>query len=116
MDGQSKAQCRQSVQTVTERCTCVGDEQRAESGGDVPVAEQPRRDLVVGETVILLHPPVPLIGVSIRMERGCQQENSLADGLCDRPAARRRRVVILAHVLVHRRSRHMFLIFVSKLY
>ena len=25
-----------------------------------------------GETLILLHPPLPLVGVSIRMERGCQ--------------------------------------------
>ena len=28
--------------------------------------------LAVGETVILLQPPLPLVGVSIRMERGCQ--------------------------------------------
>ena len=28
--------------------------------------------LAVGETVILLHPPLPLVGVSIWMERGCQ--------------------------------------------
>ena len=34
----------------------------------------------VGETVILLHPPLPLAGVSIRMERGRQQNDSLADG------------------------------------
>ena len=36
--------------------------------------------LAVGETVILLHPPLPVVGVSIRMERGCQQNGSLADG------------------------------------
>ena len=29
-------------------------------------------ELAVGETVILLHPPLPLLGVSIGMERGCQ--------------------------------------------
>ena len=34
----------------------------------------------VGKTVILLHPLLLLVGVSIRMERGCQQNNSLADG------------------------------------
>ena len=36
--------------------------------------------LAVGETVILLHPPLPLVGVSIGMERGCHQNDSLADG------------------------------------
>ena len=36
--------------------------------------------LAVGETVILLHPPLTLAGVSIGMERGCQQNGSLADG------------------------------------
>ena len=33
--------------------------------------------LAVGETAILLHPPLPLTGVSIGI---CQQNNSLADG------------------------------------
>ena len=39
-----------------------------------------RTGLAVGETVILLHPPLPLVGVSIGVERGCQQNDSLADG------------------------------------
>ena len=34
----------------------------------------------VGETLILLHPPLPSVGVSIRVGRGCQQNDSLADG------------------------------------
>ena len=34
----------------------------------------------VGETVILLHPPLPLVAVSIAMERERQQNDSLADG------------------------------------
>ena len=34
--------------------------------------------LAVGETVILLHPPLPLAGVSIGMERERQQNDSLA--------------------------------------
>ena len=35
----------------------------------------------VGETVILLHPPpLPLLGVSIGIKRGCQRNDSLADG------------------------------------
>ena len=33
-----------------------------------------------GETVILLHPPLPLVGVSIVMETGCQQNDSLVRG------------------------------------
>ena len=38
------------------------------------------RHLAVGETVILLHPPLPGVGISIGMEGGCQQNDSLADG------------------------------------
>ena len=34
----------------------------------------------VDETVILLRPPLPLVGVSIGTERGCQRNDSLADG------------------------------------
>ena len=37
-------------------------------------------ELAVDETVILLHPPLSLVGVLIVMERGCQQNDSLADG------------------------------------
>ena len=37
--------------------------------------------LAAGETVILLHPPLPLLGVSILMEGGRQQnDRSLANG------------------------------------
>ena len=37
--------------------------------------------VAVGESsVILLHPPLPLVGVSIEMERGCQQNDSLVNG------------------------------------
>ena len=37
--------------------------------------------LAVGETVTLLHTPLILVGVSIWMERGCQQnDRTLADG------------------------------------
>ena len=39
-----------------------------------------RGGLAVGETVILLHPPLPLVGVSIGMKMGCRQDDSLADG------------------------------------
>ena len=36
--------------------------------------------LAVDETVILLHPPLPLVGVSIVMERERQQNDSLVNG------------------------------------
>ena len=36
--------------------------------------------LAVGEAVILLHTPPPLVGFSIGMERGCRQNDSLANG------------------------------------
>ena len=36
--------------------------------------------LAVGETAILLHPPLPLVGVSIVMERASQQNDGLANG------------------------------------
>ena len=37
-------------------------------------------DLAIGETVILLHPPLPLVGVSIGMESERHQNDSLANG------------------------------------
>ena len=36
--------------------------------------------MAVGETGILLHPPLPLVGALTAVERGCQSNNSLADG------------------------------------
>ena len=32
-------------------------------------------EVAVGETVILLHPPLPSVGVSIEVERGCPQND-----------------------------------------
>ena len=46
-----------------------------------------RSGLAVGETVILLHPVLHLVGVSIAMERGRQQNGSLADGYSGRARA-----------------------------
>ena len=43
-------------------------------------AYQLQAEIAVGETVILLHPPLPLVGVSIAMKRERQQNDSLADG------------------------------------
>ena len=53
-----------------------------------PIPSEPP-DLAVGETVILLPPPLPLVGVSMVMERGCQQNDSLADGEPDQCRAER---------------------------
>ena len=36
--------------------------------------------VAIGETVILLHLPLHLVGVSIGIKRGCQQNDCLADG------------------------------------
>ena len=36
--------------------------------------------LAVDEPAILLHPPLPLVGVAIAMERERQQNDSLVDG------------------------------------
>ena len=52
--------------------TMVSDDGRQ----DRPVLFQ----VAVGETVILLQPPLPLAGVSIAMRRERQQNESLADG------------------------------------
>ena len=40
-------------------------------------------DLAVGETVTLLHPHLPSVGVSIGMAKGCPRNDSLADGYSD---------------------------------
>ena len=53
---------------------------RCRSSSRSRTAGSPWSSLAVGETVILLHSPLPLVGVSIVMERGCQQNDSVADG------------------------------------
>ena len=52
---------------------------RHELDGDAP-------PVAAGESAILLHPPLPSAGVSIGMERGCQQNDSLAVGASPAPA------------------------------
>ena len=42
--------------------------------------DRPREPLAISETVILLHPPLPIVGVSIGMERERQQNDSLVNG------------------------------------
>ena len=52
-------------------------------GGELDVVRDnvlDTRHLAVDETVILLHPPLPSVVVSIGMWRGRQQHDSLADG------------------------------------
>ena len=53
-----------------------------EGFGENPIvaSHMGRASVAVGKTAILLHPPLPLVGVSIGMERRCQQNDSLADG------------------------------------
>ena len=57
---------------------------RMKHTGEAECFSSPRRvtdaNLPVGETVILLHPPFHVVGVSIGMERGHQQNDGLADG------------------------------------
>ena len=48
--------------------------------GDPAPHDRGLAGLAIGETVILLHPPLPLVGVSIAMERDRQQNDSLANG------------------------------------
>ena len=49
-------------------------------GGRALRAAHVRVRNLADETVILLHPPLPLVGVSIVMERDRQQNDRLADG------------------------------------
>ena len=54
------------------------------AAGDVVIFSESTTHAVslaaAGETAILLQPPLPSVGTSIWMERGCQQHDSLADG------------------------------------
>ena len=54
-------------------------------------------DLAVGESsVILLHPPLPLVGVSMKTMGECQQNDSPADGESDLDQ-RERPLLLLFH-------------------
>ena len=50
------------------------------AGGRYPMASDGVARMAVCETVILLHPPLPLVGISIGIKRGCHQNDSLANG------------------------------------
>ena len=58
--------------TLTASTTAAASSALLSSGTMTPVAPSRRR-----ETVILLHPPLPSVGVSIVMERERQQNDSL---------------------------------------
>ena len=60
----------------------VGAAHRRGSSGTVDPGAKRSCSLAIGETVILLHPPLPLVVVSIETMRECQQNDSLADGYC----------------------------------
>ena len=57
----------------------VGQRQLDKDAVDRRVGVQPQ-NLAVDETVILMHPPLPLVGVSIVMKRERQQNDSLVNG------------------------------------
>ena len=63
---------------IAHRCASadVGRRQSLADGAE----ESAGACLAVGGTVVLLHPPLPLVGVSIETMRECQQNDSLADG------------------------------------
>ena len=61
---------------ATERCCRRDNEQ-----GPFTFAAEPEHAMLANSgTVFLLHPPLPLLGVSIEMERGCQHFDSIRIG------------------------------------
>ena len=65
-------------------CRCFGVSEGANRPREQPASSMSTSicgvQPAVGETVILLHPPLPLVGASMAMERERQQKDSLADG------------------------------------
>ena len=63
-------------------CQCLGDLLLECSQRDRALAADSNRlsRVAVGETVILMHPPLPLGGVLIGLKRGCPPNDTLADG------------------------------------
>ena len=55
------------------KSSCAGEPARFNRKGAAatPHSSALGTDLAVGETVNLLHPPLPLVGVSIGLNRGC---------------------------------------------
>ena len=70
--------------SVTPDLLVLTDPHAAAFLADRLVTAVPDAGLTVGETVILLHPPLPLVGVSVLMERERQQNDSLANGYAGR--------------------------------
>ena len=68
--GHTLARSRSSTSWQPRRCQLAVVP--ADAGGRVRVQGV---SAAVGETVILLHPPLPLVGVSMRIERGYQQKS-----------------------------------------
>ena len=85
---------RRAVASNTPLLCCVSRTNYHESPADVQAdqvhgegcdpagegARQPRVLVAVGETVTLLHPPLPFLGVSTGIKRGRHQSDSLPDG------------------------------------
>ena len=58
----------------------VAQVERSTDRNESSSASTPLAQRAPDEAVILLHPPLPLVGVSIVIEKGVQQSDSLADG------------------------------------
>ena len=58
----------------------VAQVERSTDRNESSSASTPLAQRAPDEAVILLNPPLPLVGVSIVIEKGVQQSDSLADG------------------------------------
>ena len=58
----------------------VAQVERSTDRNESSSASTPLAQRAPDESVILLPPPLPLVGVSIVIEKGVQQSDSLADG------------------------------------
>ena len=93
-DGRGPAVAEEAVDQhppcAAQPCTHVDLGMLLSPGCRESVLKQVRHAVAPDETVILLHPPLPLVGVSMVMERGCQQNDSLVNGYHAGASAHRR--------------------------
>ena len=66
--------------TAPDDCSCRGSSGPVYSVQHSRARAEVRWQVAVGETVILMHPTLPSVGVSIGVKRGFLQNDSLADG------------------------------------
>ena len=72
----SSAGCGSSVATRLKDAQSGGTKSIPEAAGQLVSV----MSLAVGETVILMYPPLPPVGILVWVEMGRQQNDSLADG------------------------------------